>query len=89
MAGPLRAIAVTVEEPEPGAFFWVLLEQGLEWEELSRDERSLKSYAKAMSSGLSALQDLIDNLDVGPREPEAERKSSKRATFGFGFGVLK
>lgn len=89
MAGPLRAIAVTVEEPEPGAFFWVLLEHGLEWEELSRAEHSSKFYAKAMASGLLALQAITDNLEVGPREPSAERKSPTGGTFGFGFGVLK
>ena len=27
----LRPIAVSVQEVEPGAFEWVLLEQGVEW----------------------------------------------------------
>ena len=89
MAGPLRAIAVTVEEPETGSFVWVLLEQGLEWEQLLRAERATKSYAKAMASGLLALQGLIDNLEVGPRESKDERKGTAHAAFGFGFGVMK
>lgn len=89
MPGALRAIAVTVEEPEPGAFVWVLLEQGVDWAPL-RAGRPSKSYATAMANGLLALQGLIDDLETGPREPEAERAPAKKhATFGFGFGVLK
>lgn len=90
MPGALRAIAVTVEEPKPGAFVWVLLEQGLEWAPLLRAEQPSKSYARAVANGLLALQGLIADLEIGPREPETERAPSKKhATFGFGFGVLK
>jgi len=52
LVDPLRATAVTVEELEPGAFVWVLQEQGPEWEELSRADLLSKSYVKAMASGL-------------------------------------
>jgi hypothetical protein len=88
--GGLRALAVTVEEPKPGAFFWVLLEQGVEWAPLSRAARPSKGYAKAMANGLLALQGLIEDLEAGPREPERAPASAKKGTtFGFGFGVLK
>lgn len=89
MAGALRAIAVTVEEPEPGAFVWVLVEQGVGWATLSQAERSSPSYAKAMANGLLALQDLIEDLEIGPRVPEAAHSAAERASFGFGFGALK
>lgn len=91
MAGALRAIAVTVEEPKPGAFVWVLVEQGVGWATLSQAERPTRSYAKAMANGLLALQDLIEDLEIGPREPEPQDTHSavERASFGFGFGELK
>lgn len=77
---------MTVEEPKPGAFVWVLVEQGMGWATLSRAERPSRSYAKAMASGLLALQDLIENLEIGPREPEDAHSAVARASFGFGFG---
>lgn len=89
MAGALRHIAVTVEEPEAGEFEWVLFEQGVEWTLLKRSKRPTASYAKAMATGLLVLQDMIEDLDAGPREEEAVDRPPKRATFGFGFGGLK
>lgn len=89
MAGALRAIAVTVEEPKPGAFIWVLVEQGVGWATLSQAERPSRSYSKAMANGLLALQDLIEDLEVGPREPGDTHSAVERASFGFGFGELK
>jgi hypothetical protein len=89
VAGALRNIAVTVEEPETGEFEWMLLEQGVEWAPLKRAERPSASYAKAMAAGLLALQDMIDDLDAGPREAEIEVPQAKRTPFGFGFGGLK
>ena len=80
----LRSIAVSVEEVEPGAFEWVLFEQGIEWSLLKRANRPTVSYAKAMAAGLLALQGMIDDLDAGPREQETEERAPKRATFGFG-----
>jgi hypothetical protein len=85
----LRSIAVTVEEAEEGGFVWLLLEQDVDWTPLKRAERPTKSYAKAMADGLFALQALITDLDLGPREPEVDVTSAKHKTFGFGFGLLK
>lgn len=85
----LRSIAVTVEEATPGAFEWVLLERGVEWAALSRAKRPVASYGVAMAAGLRALQDMVDDLDAGPREVQADAEAPKRATFGFGFGGLK
>lgn len=85
----LRSIAVTVEEPVPGEFEWVLLERGIDWAPLHRTKRPVATYAKAMAAGLLALQDLVDDLDAGPRDAEADAQPPRRATFGFGFGGLK
>ena len=89
MSGALRHIAVTVEESEAGEFEWVLLEQGVEWAPMKRARRPAASYATAMAAGLRVLQDMIDDLDAGPREEEVEARPTKRAQFGFGFGALK
>lgn len=85
----LRSIAVTVGETTPGAFEWVLLERGVEWAPLRRAKRPVATYAKAVAAGLLALQEMVDDLDAGPREAEADALPPKRATFGFGFGSLK
>ena len=85
----LRSIAVTVEEVRPGAFEWVLLEYTADWAPMTRSERPTKSYAKAMAAGLFALQNMVDDLDVGPREPETPTQPAAHSHFGFGFGLLK
>lgn len=84
-----RSIAVTVEEAEEGGFIWLLPEHALEWTPLKRADRPTKSYAKAMADGLLALQALITDLDVGPRESDIEATPAKHKTFGFGFGMVK
>lgn len=89
MDGALRSIAVTVEEPRPGAFEWVLLELSAEWGPIQRAKHATDSYAQAMAAGLWVLQQMIVDLDAGPRERARERPPAKRAAFGFGFGGLK
>lgn len=87
---PLRRIAVYVEEPEPGWFAWALIEAdgSLEWSQLEAAEQSLRSYKEAMAAGLMALQVLVGDLDVGPREePPTEAKKPTSTGFGFGFGA--
>jgi hypothetical protein len=94
MTGRLRSISVTVEEPAPGAFHWVLLESTDDagvWTLLESSDRSFKKYRKAMAAGLLALQGLIDDLDVGPRqagEHEDAAPAGKGAARPFGFGDL-
>lgn len=85
----LRSIAVTVEETDADAFEWVLLERGADWSPIRRAKRPIATYAKAMAAGLLALQEMVDDLDAGPREAEAAAQPPRRATFGFGFGSLK
>lgn len=66
----LRRLAIYVEEPEPGRFEWVLGE--LDGEDRivvqQRAPRAVGSYKTAMANGLTALQRLVEDLDVGPRE---------------------
>ncbi|MDB5849260.1 MAG: hypothetical protein JWP29_3012 [Rhodoferax sp.] len=80
---PLRHIAVYVEEPRPKRFAWVLNESadgGAHWDMLQRAGKPVGSYQEAMAGGLAALQEMVDDVNLGPRgEPEVEApsKSSK------------
>ncbi|KQP02136.1 hypothetical protein [Pseudorhodoferax sp. Leaf265] len=67
----LRHIAVHVEEPRGGRFVWVLTERrGDDWQPLDRAGTAVRSYQRAMAEGLLALQQLVDDLDLGPRADE-------------------
>jgi hypothetical protein len=86
---PLRRISVYVEEPERGWFQWVLAEaaEGLSvWHDLKAAEEWAPTYKEAMAEGLLALQDLIEDLDQGPRQAPPQPKKAS-AVFGFGFGL--
>lgn len=89
----LRHIAVHVEEPRSGQFVWVLTERsGAHWQPLQRAGAAVPRYSLAMAQGLLALQDLVEDLDVGPRaaaaaSPAADGRAGAPARgryFGFG-----
>lgn len=64
----LRAIAVSVEERKPEQFSWVLIERsGDTWHPLDDAPVPVPSYQRAMAEGLLALQELVEDLDRGPR----------------------
>ena len=80
---PLRLISVHVEEPQTAAFVWVLTEQTQgEWRRLSASAHPAATYQAAMAQGLRALEQLIDDIDAGPRMPAVSKP--KNAFFGFG-----
>ena len=95
----LRRIAVTVIEETQGAYRWRLVELEEDgWQVLSQQSRTLKSYKAAMAAGLRELQQMIPDLERGPREAEDADKGeqddeakpknrSGAASFGFGFGM--
>ena len=68
MVDALRLISIHVEEPEADSFQWVIMERASDgWTELSRAAGTLDAYKHAMAAGLIALQEMISDLDVGPR----------------------
>lgn len=80
MPSTLRTIAVHVEEPAPGRFAWVLTERsGTRWTELETAPEPVDTYRLAMADGLLALQALATNLDIGPREEQAEEDAAAPA----------
>jgi len=66
----LRPIALHVEEPAEGDFRWVLSERDARgrWAGLDRASAAAGTYRQAMADGLLALQELVDDLDTGPRK---------------------
>ncbi|KQW27761.1 MULTISPECIES: hypothetical protein [Acidovorax] len=69
MANELRLVAVHVEEPSPGTYEWVITEQrsGDQWVEIDRATGGRHRYKEAMADGLVSLEQMIDDLDEGPR----------------------
>lgn len=69
----LRSIAVTVDEPDPGSFYWVLLEArapGDEYRFLDSAPRGTDSYERALQDGVAELQRLCRAHGRGPRREE-------------------
>jgi len=66
----LRRLAVSVEEPLPGAFHWVLLECEDDpsiWREVAAASAPLPTFERAFEAGSAALMALRARPHVGPR----------------------
>lgn len=92
MHGALRKLAVTVTEEDPNAFRWEVIEllPDGRWNMVEDGGRRLRTYHSAMAEGLLALQRMVPDLDLGPRESiqrEEEGDRPARSVFGFGFGL--
>ncbi|WP_431513508.1 hypothetical protein [Variovorax sp. DAIF25] len=78
-ASPLRRISVHVIEPDPGRYFWVLLEQGADpstWRELLRSQRPCRHWNHALTDGMAALMELASDVREGPRQTGSARRWS-------------
>jgi hypothetical protein len=59
MTADLRRIALTVDEPWPGLYFWVLQEENDDagiYEPIDASDSPAKSYQAALAAGYMALQ---------------------------------
>ncbi|MGH8803953.1 MAG: hypothetical protein ACREXN_04350 [Polaromonas sp.] len=84
---PLRALALTVEEAQPGEFRWRILESRgnpLLFESVSCSDISFAAYDSALATGYGELQRLVGpDLQYGPRsdaDGETERTSLAAAS---------
>ena len=71
MAGQLISIALTVDQPDAGDYFWVLLESfdnSMEFEPLMEAATGFATYGDALQAGYVVLKGLSDDLNAGPRE---------------------
>lgn len=76
----LRSIALTVDEPDPGHFYWVLLESRAphpdDFRLLNSAPRGTDSYERALHEGVDELRRLCQTGAIGPRrECEGEEEN--------------
>lgn len=72
MTDHLRSIAVKVEEPEPGVFHWVLVENtgdALIFKQIAASEMACDNWLLALVGGVEALQRMTEDSSRGPRAP--------------------
>lgn len=68
---PIRRIAVHVDEPAPGQFYWILMEEGdaaRRWVKIGSAEEPFGLWLDALEAGVRALTGYAPNERVGPRE---------------------
>jgi hypothetical protein len=68
----VRRIAIYVDEPRPGHFFWVLAEEcddASYWRELESAELSYEMWLDALHAGVRALEGYALDDRIGPRGP--------------------
>ncbi|MGJ7523658.1 hypothetical protein ACSFA0_24500 [Variovorax sp. LT1P1] len=69
MTDHLRRISLSVDEPDPGCFYWLLMESTEDaaiWAELQASEQRYDSYSAALRAGLAVLERL-GSAKFGPR----------------------
>lgn len=67
----IRRISVHVDEPDPGHFYWVLMEEGddaSQWHELESAAESYDLWLDALQAGTQALIGYAPDERIGPRE---------------------
>ncbi|CAN7384492.1 hypothetical protein [Variovorax sp. LjRoot178] len=71
MTDHLRSIAVTVDEPDPGVFHWVLIESTEDasvYLDIEASEGSYDSWTHALRHGTERLMQIaIESPVIGPR----------------------
>ncbi|WP_394787137.1 hypothetical protein [Rhodoferax sp.] len=74
----LRRIAISVDEPTPGKFYWNLTESVadiVEWMELDVSRESYATYREALMAGVSVLATLGSD-EAGPRASGEDENAS-------------
>ena len=74
----LRHISLSVDEPDPGLFYWVLMESKDDisvWSEYKASVESYATYGKALRAGLAVLESIGDSK-VGPRTSGEDENAS-------------
>jgi hypothetical protein len=72
MMSGIRRIAIHVDEPNPGHYFWVLTEEGSDasqWERLESADEPYDTWLDALQAGVRALEGYAPDERIGPRIP--------------------
>ena len=75
----LRNISLSVDESDPGCFYWVLMESVEDstlFHKLSVAQESAPTYETALDAGVIALKALSENLTLGPQAPGENENNS-------------
>lgn len=70
MTTHLRRITTFVDEPEPGAFYWVMIESSGDasvWVEVDVSDQPYCTWLEACMGGSTALMQLVSDDEIGPR----------------------
>jgi len=65
----LRRLAVFVDEPDPGCYYWVLIESlhdASVWEDVQSSDESFDTWQAAHEAGNAELLKLVADPDKGP-----------------------
>ncbi len=75
----IRRISVHIDEPEPGHFYWVLMEEGddaSQWRELESADTPCEMWIDALNAGISALTGYAGDEQIGPRTNSEDEDGS-------------
>ncbi|MGJ7582648.1 hypothetical protein ACSFA3_20940 [Variovorax sp. RHLX14] len=70
MTDYLRTISVSVDETDPGSFFWVLMESTEDatiFDDLASAKVPEPTWEAALDAGVAALKALAKDRTIGPR----------------------
>ncbi|WP_198084964.1 hypothetical protein [Variovorax sp. E3] len=76
---PLRRISAHVDEPDPGHFYWVLMEEGddaSQWRELESADEPYDMWLDALQGGTKALIGYAPDERIGPRRAGDDEDAS-------------
>ena len=79
MMSRIRRISVHVDEPDPGHFYWVLMEEGddaSQWRELASADEGYDMWLDALQAGNKALLGYAPDERIGPREVDGDDEDS-------------
>jgi hypothetical protein len=82
----IRRISVHVDEPDPGHFYWVLMEEGddaSQWRELEAADTPCEMWIDALTAGTSALIGYAADERIGPRSSGEDEDGSPVADRQF------
>lgn len=86
MTAHIRRISVHVDEPNPGHFYWVLMEEGddaSQWRELESAAEGYDMWLDALQAGTTALMKYAPDERIGPREDTVDDEDA--APVGLPF----
>ena len=75
----LRRIAVFVDEPDPGDFYWVLIESKDDatiWLDIEAAQEPQVTWISAFEAGNTALLELATDRNTGPLAPGEDENAS-------------